>query len=52
MQQVTKGLVLLVAVAIDVISKSRFGFESAAKFAGWIKGLFIKRSVNDRTIAS
>jgi hypothetical protein len=52
MQQVTKGLVLLVAVAIDVISKSRFGFERAARFAGWIKGLFLKKPVKDRTIES
>jgi len=40
MQQVTKGLVLLVAVAIDVISKSRYGFEQAAQFASWMKELF------------
>jgi putative multiple sugar transport system permease protein len=50
MQQVTKGLVLLVAVAIDVISKSRFGFESAAKLAGWIKGLFVKKPGKGRAI--
>ncbi len=41
MQQVTKGLVLLAAVAIDVISKSRYGFEQAAQFASWVKELFI-----------
>ncbi len=40
MQQVTKGLVLLAAVAIDVISKNRYGFEKAAQFASWVKELF------------
>ena len=40
MQQVVKGLVLLVAVAFDVISKNRFGFEAAARFAAWVKELF------------
>ena len=40
MQQVTKGLVLLVAVAIDVISKNRYGYEAAAKFGSWVKELF------------
>jgi hypothetical protein len=40
MQQVTKGLVLLVAVAIDVVSKNRFGFDQAAQFASWVKELF------------
>ncbi len=41
MQQVTKGLVLLVAVAIDVISKQRLGFAAIAKFGNWVKGLFV-----------
>ncbi len=40
MQQVTKGLVLLVAVAIDVIAKTRYGYEQAAQFASWVKELF------------
>lgn len=39
MQQVTKGLVLLVAVAIDVIAKTRYGYKQAAQFASWVKEL-------------
>lgn len=44
MQQVTKGLVLLVAVAIDVIAKTRYGFEQAARFGAWVKELVIPGS--------
>ncbi len=40
MQQVVKGLVLLVAVAFDVISKERYGFDTAARIIAWIKSLF------------
>ncbi len=44
MQQVTKGLVLLVAVAIDVVTKTRYGFEQAAQFGAWAKELVIPGS--------
>ena len=44
MQQVVKGLVLLTAVAFDVIAKTRYGFEQAAQFAAWVKKLFMPRS--------
>ncbi len=41
LQQVVKGLVLLAAVAFDVISKNRYGFETAARFASWVKELIV-----------
>ena len=51
MQQVVKGLVLLVAVAFDVISKERYGFDAAAKILAWVKGLFGSRPHGDHTVS-
>ena len=48
MQQVVKGLVLLVAVAFDVISKQHTGLSTMTKLANGVKGLFVKKPGGDK----